>query len=190
MGAFAEFRYSNPLYSAKHVARMGDIEGYSNRASKYHSFIEGKKIVYMFRLKSTLNMNRIFSIDMETNDLEGNIDNSSNVIWNNNITLAVRCVNEWCVGSGYTYTYTSTPISIERNNSKITPIVLDIEFISIPQKRGWIDENVSLINSVESKETHLLGRRKIISSVPKIPIHKLKDKSSIEQKIKTLLLFS
>ena len=194
-GGFSEFRYINPIYTAKYIERLGDKDYCSDRAMKYHSHLQDNEFIYMCKFK-TLNMNRIFSVNIETNDLFGDIDNACNVIWKNNLTLSVRCVNEWCVGSGNVYSYISSPITVERNNSKLSPIVFDAIMLTCPMK----DKRISLFNSIESEQTHLMGRKidpygnitniKIIASIPRIPIHDLKNKLEIEKKMKTLLLFS
>lgn len=193
-GIYADFRYVNPLYTAKYANKITDKENYLYKSNLYHTVINDNEIIFMSKFNS-LKMNKIFSINMKTNDFFGDIDNSSNVIWKNNLTLRVGCKNEWCHSSGYVYTYFTNTISVERNNRKLMPLVIDSIFLSVPIK----EERISLINCIENKNTTILSKRedeygiitsmKVIASVPKFSIDDLKSKDEIEKKIKTILLF-
>lgn len=194
-GGFIDCEFRSPPSIAKFLGRkdMVTVE-YALKARKYVSNVDGNNIKYHYNgnpdLLVDLLKNSGFSINMEDNSLDGDLNTACNLIWRHNLSLCVRCTNEWCFGSGFLFTYNSKPLIIERRNKILSPLILESQILGIPSNDIEANTSISLMTLNNEEETFLIDKYKVIAKIPKIDLFSIKNSEELRKKIKTFLLFS
>ncbi len=137
----------------------------------------------------------ILSIDLDTNKVCGrSVDHIQKVFWDHELSIARQCSNKECAGK-HGYVCQSSPLTLERKNIVILPFWNFLEGITV--KFGA--KKYSLVSSQMLNSTFLYchpleksfsPEKNIIKNLPFMPLHNIKGKDNIINKIKTILVFS
>lgn len=194
-GGFVDFEFRSPEAFARFLSRknMYTTE-YAHKAGRYISNIEDNRITYWYKGNPDYIVDIMkdshFGINMHDNSIDGNVSMVCNLMWKHNLSLCVRCSNEWCFGSGFTFTYSSKPLTVENKSKKLSPLILEAQILGIPNKNEETNESISFMNLNHEDDTFIIDGYKVIATIPKIDLFSIKDQKDIERKIKTFLLFS
>lgn len=145
---------------------------------------EFKDSVLSFYYEIDDKFHKIFSINVDTNKVNGEMEKVQKVIWDFNLSIDLSCAVEQC--DDLQYLIKSRPLILERKNNVISHIICHAEIARIEYEK----KKYSMISEFGTMKTYVAVNDKIVSNVPLIPIYKIKDRQKILNKIKTLVIFS
>jgi len=193
-GGFIDYEFRQPEGFARHLSRKDMFtREYAEKAGRYISSVKDNHINYWYKGNpefKDVTDNSQFSINIDDNSLVGDLLIACNLIWRHNLTLCVRCTNEWCFGSGFLFTYNSKPLTIERKSKVVSPIILEAQMFGIPNNDADTNASLSFMTLNHEEETFIFDNYNIVARIPKIDLFSIKDGEELRKKIKMFLLFS
>lgn len=194
-GGFIDYEFRNPEGFARFLSRQDMYTAeYAEKAGRYVSNVEGDQITYWYKGNPDnivdIMKDSHFGINMYDNSIEGDTSMICNLMWRHNLSLCVRCVNEWCFGSGFLFTYNSKPLTIESKSKKLSPLILESHMFGVPNKDEHTNASVAFMTLNHCEETFIVNRYKIVATIPRIDLFSIRDLKELERKLKTFLLFS
>lgn len=194
-GGFIDCEFRQPGTIARFLSRKDMITTeYAKKAGRYISNIDGDYITYWYKGNPDnlvdIMKGSNFRINMYDNTIDGNTDMVCNLMWRHNLSLCVRCTNEWCFGSGFLFTYSSKPLTVERKNRKLSPLIIESQMLGVPNKDEDTNASIAFMTLAHEEETFIVDNCKVVTTIPKIDLFSIKDQKDLERKLKTFLLFS
>jgi hypothetical protein len=126
----------------------------------------------------------IFSVDIDTNKIIGDVDKVQKVIWDNELSLKRACPNEDCEMQGY---FCETErLYLERKANKILPFQIEMECLNAIIKGN----RYMLANNLGDEKTSLFSYNTgMVAQLPHMDLHAITGKNNIVNKIQTILVF-
>jgi len=148
----------------------------------YESFVENNEL--KLGLSSATHSSVSFSANIDTGIISGaSPANIQHIINTHDLVFFRGCANKLCIDGGIAYI--SNTIIFGHKSSKIYPFYIDLSAITVV-----IENNkFSLISANKTNETYLCDSEGVLATLPIIELHKIADKESLIQKIKTFTLF-
>jgi|SRR5579885_2816300 len=128
---------------------------------------------------------KIFSVNVDTNELVGDRDRIQKVIWDHKLVFSRHCPDPNCTQKN-AYICDSAPLVMERVGKKVYPFFIAMEVLFISHN----DTQYGLMTPYEMQATFLMARRDVIKQLPLMNLYKIQGSENIYHKIKTLVNFS
>ena len=155
-----------------------------SKATIYSSTLEDNHLIYQYEMSGQ--KHNILSIDIDTNQIVGDLDRVQKVFWDNYLALSRECNNKACIDSGKLTVYLSSLFVLERKALKLFPFFLNVELLSV----AFNDKIFGLMTVGEINQTFLMASKEVIKKFPPFHLYKIKGSETICNKIQTLVNFS
>jgi len=149
----------------------------------YGSKLEDDYFHFYYKFNSSLY--KIFSINLDNNNLIGEKEKVQKVIWDHKLVVSRFCLDAECNHKN-AYICDSSMLMMERVNKKLFPFFLAMEVLTITHNNNLY----GLMTPYEMQATFLMARREVLKQVPLMALYKIQGRDNIYNKIRTLVNFS
>lgn len=146
----------------------------------YYSEFNDPKLSFSYMLNNK--SYEIFSVNVDTNEVNGDLDKIQKVIWDFKLLLERTCIQN----KDKRYLIKTTPLVLERRSKKICPMFVHSEICRIEQD----EKEYVIVTDYARMQSHIAMGIELIKTIPVIPLYKIKDGDKMFNKIKTLITFS
>lgn len=193
---FTDTTFYDPLFKSElmgvfgdQVSKVEDEEAKKRNTMVYTSTEDEDSITFQYEYLGR--SHPIFSVAKDTNRIVGDLDRVQKVIWDHKIHLMRYCDSQECQEKGNRYLSETSLVVLERVSKRLCPFHLNLEMAAITPKQRMYGL-ITPYNHAKNHKTLLvaINKNEIISQVPIIHLHNIKNGEVLTNKIQTLITFS